>query len=182
MNVMSTEHGVVTEAGAIRFERLLPGPIERVWDYLVDPEKRRTWFAGGPMDVRPGGEFEYIWRNSEFTDHDDPAPEKYAGHAEHRMKGHVTEADPPRRLVHTFDEYGETPNEVTFELAERGDNVLLTLTHRRLSGRAGMLSVGAGWHAHLDLLQARLEGRDPPPFWKTHERAAQDYERRIPAE
>jgi uncharacterized protein YndB with AHSA1/START domain len=182
MTTATAEHGVITEAGAIRFERLLPGPIERVWEYLVDPEKRRTWLADGPMDVRPGGEFEYVWRNSELTEHDDPAPEKYAGHAEHRMKGHVVEADPPRRLVHTFDEYGTTPNEVTLELAERGDKVLLTLTHRRLSGRAGMLSVGAGWHTHLDILQARLEGRDPPPFWKTHEGIEQDYERRIPAE
>ena len=41
MTIATAEHGVITEAGAIRFERLLPGPIERVWDYLVDPAKRR---------------------------------------------------------------------------------------------------------------------------------------------
>jgi uncharacterized protein YndB with AHSA1/START domain len=180
MTTATAEYGVITEAGAIRFERLLPGPIERVWDYLVDPDKRGRWLASGPMDVRPGGEFEYVWRNSELTKDDEPAPEKYANYAEHRMKGHVIEADPPHRLVHTFDEYGETPNEVTFELVERGDKVLLTLIHRRLSGRAGMLSVGAGWHTHLDILQARLEEREPAPFWKTHERIERDYERRIP--
>src|SRR3546814_4540046 len=63
----------------------------------------------------------------------------------------------PICLVHSWDESGDTPNEVIFELAEMGDKVLFTLVHRRLSGRAGMLSVGAGWHAHLDILQARLE-------------------------
>jgi uncharacterized protein YndB with AHSA1/START domain len=180
MMTATAEFGEISEAGAIRFERLLPGPIERVWEYLVDSEKRGRWLASGPMDVRAGGEFEYVWRNSELTGHDDPTPEKYAGYAEHRMKGHVIEADPPHRLVHSFDEYGESPNEVTIELAEKGDKVLLTLTHRRLSGRAGMLSVGSGWHTHLDVLQARLEGRDPPPFWKSHERIEQEYQRRLP--
>jgi uncharacterized protein YndB with AHSA1/START domain len=180
MTTATAEHGVITEAGAIRFERLLPGPIERVWEYLVDSDKRGTWLASGAMDARPGGEFEYIWRNSELTDHDDPVPEKYAKYAEHRMKAHIIEADPPYRLVHGWDEEGETPNEVTFELAERGDKVLLTLTHRRLSGRAGMLSVASGWHTHLDILQAKLEGRDPPPFWTAHARVEEDYESRLP--
>jgi hypothetical protein len=31
-----SEYGIVTEAGPVRFERLLPGPIERVWAYLTD--------------------------------------------------------------------------------------------------------------------------------------------------
>jgi hypothetical protein len=30
---------------AVRFERLLPGPIERVWDYLTKPDLQRTWLA-----------------------------------------------------------------------------------------------------------------------------------------
>ena len=89
MNVMTSEHGVVTEAGSVRFERLLPGPIERVWAYLVDPDKRRLWLADGAMDARPGGAFEYVWRNSELAGNDDPVPEKYAAYAEHRMTGHV---------------------------------------------------------------------------------------------
>ncbi|CAA9545766.1 MAG: Ligand-binding SRPBCC domain protein family [uncultured Sphingosinicella sp.] len=183
MNTATAEHGVITEAGTIRFERLLPGPIERVWEYLVDPEKRRTWFADGAMDARPGGAFEYIWRNADLSEKgNDPVPEKYAKYAEHRMIGRIIEADPPHRLVHDWDASGTTPNEVTFELAERGDKVLLTLTHRRLSGRSGMLGVGAGWHTHLDILQAKLEGRDPPPFWRTHSRIEREYEDLIPAE
>src|SRR3546814_6890859 len=102
MTTAAAEYGVITEAGAIRFERLLPGPIERVWEYLVDPDKRRTWLADGPMDARAGGQFEYIWRNSELSDEVDPAPEKYAAYAEHRMKGHVIEAD-PRSEEHTSE-------------------------------------------------------------------------------
>lgn len=32
--------GVVIAPGTIRFERLLPGPIERIRDYLTEPDKR----------------------------------------------------------------------------------------------------------------------------------------------
>ena len=39
----------------VRIERLLPGPIERVWAYLTESDKRRRWFAAGPMDLQPGG-------------------------------------------------------------------------------------------------------------------------------
>ena len=28
-----------------------------------------------------------------------------------------------------------------------------------------MLNVSAGWHAHLDVLAARLAGEEPEPFW-----------------
>jgi len=35
----------VLDADTVRFERLLPGPIERVWDHLTDPELRQTWMA-----------------------------------------------------------------------------------------------------------------------------------------
>jgi uncharacterized protein YndB with AHSA1/START domain len=182
MTTATADYGVITEAGAIRFERLLPGPIERVWEYLTDSEKRGRWLATGPMELRPGGAFEYVWRNSDLTDHDDPVPEKYAKYAEHRMAGRIVEVDPPRRLVHDWGDRGENSSEVIFELAERGDKVLLTLTHRRLPDRANMLGVAGGWHTHLEILQAKLEGRDPPPFWATHARVEDAYENRIPAE
>lgn len=39
------EFGVVTEPGTVRFERVLPGPIERVWAYLTESEKRRSYSA-----------------------------------------------------------------------------------------------------------------------------------------
>ena len=46
------EYGVVTDARTIWMKRLLPGPIERVWDYLTDSTKRGKWFASGKMDLR----------------------------------------------------------------------------------------------------------------------------------
>ena len=42
--------------GEIRLMRTLPGPIERLWQYLTDPEKRSRWFAGGPMELKADDE------------------------------------------------------------------------------------------------------------------------------
>lgn len=178
MTTATAEYGVITEAGAVRFERLLPGPIERVWEYLTDSEKRRTWLASGPMDLRPGGEMELTWRNSELARPDEVTPERFVKYEGMSMKGRIIRAEPPRLLIHSWDEDAE----VIYELAERGDKVLLTLTNRKLPNRAEVVGVSGGWHSHLAMLEARLEGREPPRFWDLVERVNRDYEERTPAE
>ena len=35
-----TDHGTAVTRDTLRIERLLPGPIERVWRYLTDPALR----------------------------------------------------------------------------------------------------------------------------------------------
>ena len=50
------QHGKFTGPAEVRLVRTLPGPIERVWEYLTDPEKRSRWFAGGPMELSAGAE------------------------------------------------------------------------------------------------------------------------------
>src|SRR5690606_31695754 len=49
----------------LRIVRTLPGPIERVWDYLTDPEKRARWFCGGQLEQRAGGKvvFHMVHKN-----------------------------------------------------------------------------------------------------------------------
>ena len=41
----------------LRFEREFPGPIERVWEYLADSEKRGLWPASGELPTTVGAEF-----------------------------------------------------------------------------------------------------------------------------
>ena len=178
MNAPSGEYGVVTEAGAIRFERLLPGPIERVWEYLTVPEKRRLWLADGSMELKPGGDMELVWRNSELARPDEPLPQRFAQYEGASMKGRVIRVEPPRLLVHSWDEDAE----VIYELSERGDKVLLTLTNRKLAGTAALRDVAGGWHSHLAVLAARLEGREGPRFWQLVERAEAEYRQRIAGE
>ena len=40
---------------AVRFERLLPGPIERVWEFVTESEPRSRWLAAGPRPRPRGG-------------------------------------------------------------------------------------------------------------------------------
>jgi uncharacterized protein YndB with AHSA1/START domain len=175
------EFGVVTERRTVRFQRVLPGPIERVWAYLTESEKRSRWLASGPMELRVGGRMELNFRNSDLSPHAEPTPDKYKKYEEHSVCGRMTRCDPPRILSYTWG--GEaSDSEVTFELSPRGQEVLLVLTHRRLSGRAGMVSVAGGWHTHLGILTDQLEGREPRPFWSTHAQLEAEYERRLPAD
>lgn len=176
------DYGVVTAPQTVRIERVLPGPIERVWSYLTDSEKRGSWLASGSNDLRVGGKVDYVFDNSRLTDNDDPPPPKYAEHAcVTEFHGRVTACDPPRLLGYTFGGGSEgEPSEVLFELTPRGSDVLLTVTHSKLATRDAMLSVSAGWHTHLGILRDRLEGQVPDGFWRTHTRLETEYAKRIP--
>lgn len=179
---MTARHGELIGPGAIRFERLLPGPIERVWDYLTQPELRRTWLADGPMELGRGGAVRLVFRNDELNEHREAAPERYSGadagydSGEHvRAPGVITACEPPRLLAFTWEDPGVV-SEVSFELEPRGEQVSLVLIHRRLAGREMLLSVAAGWHTHLDFLGARLSGAAPPLFWSSHAAREGEYE------
>ena len=56
-----------TAPGEIRILRTLPGPIERLWQYLTDPEKRSRWFAGGPMELKVGGKVELLFQHKKIA-------------------------------------------------------------------------------------------------------------------
>ncbi len=173
---MSGEYGVITEPATVRIERLLPGPIERLWAYLTEPGKRAKWLAGGPMDLRVGGRAELKFRHADLSAEKAP-PEKFRSmEGGHTLKCRITACDPPRLLSYTW---GEDWGEVTFELAPRGKDVLLVVTHRRLGERGTIASVAAGWHAHLANLADRLNDREPQGFWSTYMRLEAEYERRL---
>lgn len=175
------DFGVRTEPSTIRFERVLPGPIERVWAYLTEPEKRARWLADGPMDLFPGGRVELQFHNSRLSGRDEPIPERWRNHDRDTMRGRVVACEPPRLLAYTWGEEQGEPSEVTFELTEQGDEVRLTLTHRRLGDGSLMLCVASGWHAHLEVLAAELAGQARPRFWPLHELREQEYAARLRA-
>ena len=176
-----SEHGVVSEPGTIRFERLLPGPIERVWAYLTESDKRRQWFAAGEMELRPGGAMNLVFRNSELAGEGEETPERFRQYEGIESNGRIIACDPPRLLVHSWEEAGDRESEVSFELSPRGEETLLVLTHRRLPDRATMVDVAGGWHTHLGVLEDVLAGRTPRSFWTTQAEAEKEYEARIPA-
>lgn len=172
------KYGKVIAPDTIRFERLLPGPIERVWAYLTDSEKRAKWLASGPMDLRVGGDVELTWKHSELdTVKPDEAPEKYRN--PHTMKARITRCEPPHVLGYTWGARAEALSEVVFELSQQGKDVLLVLTHHRLPNQNDLLGVSGGWHTHLDVLAEHLRGRTAPGFWGKHAVLDSEYRERL---
>jgi uncharacterized protein YndB with AHSA1/START domain len=150
------DFGTLLDAHTVRFERLLPGPIERVWAYLTEPQFLRTWLAESSMDLRVGGAVELRFDTEEV-------PERAKGGA--IDQGIITRYEPPYALAYTWQKApnGPVTSHVAFELEAVGDQVRLTLTHSKLQ-TSSLASFGAGWHTHLAVLGARLQEVEPPLF------------------
>jgi uncharacterized protein YndB with AHSA1/START domain len=154
-------------ADAIRIERLLPGPRERLWRYLTEPDLRRRWLAAGDFSLTNGGDIELIFNNNGLTLNDTPPPAGFeAFGTEQRLQGHVLACEPTSRLAFTWGTSPEASH-VNFDLADEGDKVRLTVTHSRAPERTERVMVSAGWHSHLDVLAAELGGQTPHGFWRS---------------
>ena len=173
-------YGELLDKSTVRFERMLPGPIERVWSYIVDSDKRRQWLCAGDIGAGDGAHVDMHFHNESLSPQQDiEIPEKYA-HMPRKMSfsGTVTRWEPHTAVAHTW-EFGDESSEVLYELEEVGDRVRLVLTHRRLETPRTILDVSAGWHTHLDILVDVLEKQEPKPFWKTHSALEEEYVARL---
>jgi uncharacterized protein YndB with AHSA1/START domain len=167
------KHGKMLDAQTVEFVRLLPGPIERIWDYIADGRKRGEWFASGDLPAKVGEKFEMRFKHSELSPHQAPPPEKYIemDKTGHRSVNTLLAFEPPHLLAFTFgpETHPGQVSEVEFRLTQEGtpeDNrVRLTLTHRKIPNLDFARGVSGGWHAHLAILEDKANGRVPPAFW-----------------
>ena len=167
------------QRGELRIVRLLPGPIERVWEFLTDPAKRARWFAGGATEPRAGGRIEFVMHHKNLSP-GETAPAKYAQVQDPGVtfEGRVLRYERPHVLSYTF---GAENSQVTFELQPQGEHVLLILTHRSEGDDIPEQgNYAGGWHTHLALLVALLEGTPLPKFWATNARLHAHYQQVAP--
>jgi len=168
----------------VQFVRILPGPIERIWDYLWDGQKRGEWFASGDMPTKPGMSFEMYFKHSTLSPNQAPPPDKFMemDKAGHHSRNVLLAYEPPHRLVFSFGPDAREDSEVEFLLTQEGDpkdnKVRLTLTHRRIPNRAYAVDVSGGWHSHLAILQDKAEGKVPPAFWDVWRQSEGVYDQR----
>ena len=153
---------------AIRLERLLDAPIEKVWRYVTEAELRQQWFMGG-TDATGVGEFELLVDHDKLSSEQVPYPESYECFKGAVWTEQVTRFEPPRLLETTFQ--GGKNGVVTYELFADGDRTRLVLTHSGIESPSGFQDFGGGWTSHLAVLQEKLAGRSVKDFWALHTRS-----------
>lgn len=147
----------------IRFVRRLSHPVERVWEALTEPAELRKWWGDARLDLVDGGRFALRWLN---TDEDGNTA---------TLDGGISKLDPPH-LLEISATWGSTaPNApathttLTWELAPEGDHTLLRFTNTisaptpdgaDTTDTAEDTTTAAGWHLHLDALDAILSGAE----------------------
>jgi uncharacterized protein YndB with AHSA1/START domain len=131
---------------ALRFERVLRHPPERIWRALTEPEEESAWHpTPARFEPRVGGRVEYV----------------PGGHVADLPDGEVTDYDPPRLLGYTWTADGEESNHLRFEIRPHDDGAVLILVHT-FDDRLKAARDGAGWHVCLDALAGSLEPADSP--------------------
>ena len=129
---------------AVRFERLLPGPIDRVWSHLTQCDRLVAWYGpAGIIEPREGGRVEFM-----------------DGH----VRGIVTQWRPPTRLAYTWNVFapGQAKSDYPesyfhLDLAAAGAAVKVTFLHLPVLERFEAQNA-MGWHTYLDMLRAKLLG------------------------
>jgi uncharacterized protein YndB with AHSA1/START domain len=164
-----TDYGTFIAPDTVRFQRVLPGPIERVWDFLTKSEHLPTWLGEGEIESRVGSRIEL----RSIGDEDRPG---------RVVRGEVKEYEPPRLLKYSWiveiPDKGSLESVVTFALAPQGEQVLLILTHQGVLPDFRALTL-AGWHGLLDSLGKSLGGQAPGPFGQAFERVLPEYHRQV---
>ena len=122
---------------ALRFERRLAHPVERVWRAVTEPGELSRWFPAA-VDVEL-----CLGATVTFT---------FAGDDGPPTTGEVVALEPPHRFAFTWGE-----EELRFELEPVGDGCRLRFTHV-LSERDQAARDAAGWHVCLDVLGRLLDG------------------------
>ncbi|MEU3169575.1 SRPBCC domain-containing protein [Streptosporangium sp. NPDC006930] len=117
---------------ALRFERTLAYPVERVWRAVSVPAELERWFPAAADWTPATGEIFEV-----------------AG-----VTGEVTEVDPPHRLAWTY-----AGQSYSFDLATHGDGCRLVFTHV-FDDRDISAQTATGWDAYLSRLEPHLAGKD----------------------
>lgn len=162
-----------------RLERTLKAPIDRVWSYFVDAEKRKRWFTGGDTLAANGQDFTITFAHHRITNEKPPERWKQMESGEFSMSGRVLAFDPPRLLAITWGDGDEPVSEVRFELSAQGDETLLVLTHTKIDTRENLRSYAGGWTAHVETLANLLEGKSTNHFWADVLAAHAHYDRSL---
>jgi uncharacterized protein YndB with AHSA1/START domain len=138
------------------YQLFIKATPEAIWEAITRPEFTTRYFHGSYVDstFEPGASFDGY----------------SADRTQHWVDGEVLEADPPRRLSHTWrslydpEAALEPHSRVTWELEpQENGTTLLTVVHDRLedSPKTAASVSGGGWMMVLSGLKTLLETGEP---------------------
>jgi uncharacterized protein YndB with AHSA1/START domain/DNA-binding transcriptional ArsR family regulator len=151
------EHAMTDEPASVPayvYVTYIRAGAQQVWQALTEADlTARYWGHANVSDWQPGSTWEH---------------RRVDGSGRVDVVGRVVEADPPTRLVVTFEDApgAEPPREpsvVTFLVEPHHDIVRLTVTHEDLPNQAMRDGISAGWPAVLANLKSLLETGDVLP-------------------
>ncbi|MEY9938836.1 uncharacterized protein YndB with AHSA1/START domain/DNA-binding transcriptional ArsR family regulator [Streptacidiphilus sp. MAP5-52] len=127
---------------------------KQVWQALTDADlTARYWGHANVSDWQPGSRWEH---------------RRADGSGAVDVVGRVLTAEPPTRLVITFEDKPEAelerePSVVTFLVEPHQDIVRLTVTHEKLPNPEMLAGISSGWPAVLANLKSLLETGETLP-------------------
>jgi uncharacterized protein YndB with AHSA1/START domain/DNA-binding transcriptional ArsR family regulator len=123
---------------------------ERLWQALTDPALVQRYYFNSVVEssFRSGSPIAYRQADTGRLD----------------IEGEIVEADPPRRLVHTFavrwdpEIAADPPTRVTWEITRMGESCLLAVTHDGFASETATYhQTQGGWPMILSGLKTLLE-------------------------
>ncbi|MFJ7998181.1 SRPBCC family protein [Streptomyces sp. NPDC096310] len=141
MNTTPHDTTLTTADGrsALRMERRLPHPPQKVWAALTDPAALGRWFPSEvTVDLTPGGAMGFRFPGA--------AP------GDPGMTGTVTDVEEPRLFAFTWG-----TDHLSWTVTPDGEGSLLTLVHT-FGDRPGAASFASGWHLCVGALARFLDG------------------------
>jgi uncharacterized protein YndB with AHSA1/START domain/DNA-binding transcriptional ArsR family regulator len=151
------EHAMATGPASVPtyvYVTYIRASAEQVWQALTDADlTARYWGHANVSDWQPGSTWEHL---------------RVDGSGVADVVGQVIKAEPPTRLVITFEDTpdAESPREpsvVTFLVEPHHDIVRLTVTHENLANQDMLSGISQGWPAVLANLKSLLETGDVLP-------------------
>jgi uncharacterized protein YndB with AHSA1/START domain len=160
--------GTVVEGTTIKYQHLLPGPIETVWEYLTNPSYISAWLADARMEHRDGGWVDLMFDVEAF-------PERKNGGA--HIVGVISEYAPPHAISYSWNDadHAESRSKVRMELEKESDKVRIKITHEELTPEQ-IAACSAGWNTHVMILESVLKGEPPRAFNDLFKEIQQRYE------
>ncbi len=138
-----------SDGTAVRFDRLIERPVEKIWAALTDPKILSNWIGTVDVELRVGGRYVVHFRDSRNV-----------------MTGTITRFEPQRLLEYTWlESHIPVPQStVRWELQPEGTCCRLKLTHtvpatgpwEEIVGYAG------GWQDFLENIPRASDGEFVP--------------------